>query len=236
MTHHFGVLIPSANTTVETEYTRHLPHSLQAHFARLGRVQDLVFSPSNDDDLAYQSKLLGTAKVEIIALTQTSASMYADDYDVTATTHMTQNSGTASFTSAPAIGRAIKAFGAKTIALVSPYSEDVMKRTKHYYEARYGVTVKGTAAFAATDSYAISTLSEHNATEAFARIDAPEIEVMVVPGGNFPTMGFIADWERTLGKPVITTNQVVVWAAMLAMGVKEPLRGLGRLLEELPNG
>ncbi|MFT5393495.1 MAG: maleate cis-trans isomerase, partial [Gammaproteobacteria bacterium] len=31
MTHHFGVLIPSANTTVETEYTRHLPHSLQAH-------------------------------------------------------------------------------------------------------------------------------------------------------------------------------------------------------------
>jgi maleate cis-trans isomerase len=49
-------------------------------------------------------------------------------------------------------------------------------------------------------------------------------------------MGFIADWERTLGKPVITTNQVVVWAAMLAMGVKEPLRGLGRLLEELPNG
>jgi maleate isomerase len=79
-------------------------------------------------------------------------------------------------------------------------------------------------------------LGEHNATEAFARIDSPEIDMMVVPGGNFPTMGFITDWEQLLGKPVITTNQVVVWAAMLAMGVREPLRGLGRLLEELPTG
>ena len=38
MTAHFGVLIPSTNTTVEIEYTRLVPASLQAHFARLGKA------------------------------------------------------------------------------------------------------------------------------------------------------------------------------------------------------
>ena len=31
--------------------------------------------------MAYQSKLLGDARVEVIALAQTSASLFADDYD-----------------------------------------------------------------------------------------------------------------------------------------------------------
>ena len=35
MTRHFGVLIPSTNTTTETEYSRLLPPEYQAHFARM---------------------------------------------------------------------------------------------------------------------------------------------------------------------------------------------------------
>ena len=58
-----------------------------------------------------------------------------------------------------------------------------------------------------------------------------EIEVLVVPGGNFPTMSFVATWEHEFGKPVITTNQAALWAMMGIMGVREPLPGLGRLLE-----
>jgi maleate isomerase len=56
----------------------------------------------------------------------------------------------------------------------------------------------------------------------------------VVPGGNFPTMPFIPDWEREFGKPVITTNQAALWAMMRLMGVREPLPGLGRLLSQMP--
>ena len=75
-----------------------------------------------------------------------------------------------------------------------------------------------------------------NATEAFARIDRSEIEVLVVPGGNFPTMQRIAEWERQFRKPVITTNQAALWAIMGVMHIQEPLTGLGRLLEEMPVG
>ena len=68
--------------------------------------------------------------------------------------------------------------------------------------------------FGATDAYAIGALDESHAVEAFERVDSPEIEALVVPGGNFPTMRHIASWEARFEKPVITTNQVVLWSMM----------------------
>jgi maleate cis-trans isomerase len=125
----------------------------------------------------------------------------------------------------------VQALGARRIALVSPYSQPVIERAKRYYESKFSLDVVALEGFAATDSYMIGKLGPENARDAFARIDRPEIEILVVPGGNFPTMSFIASWEREFGKPVITTNQAALWAMMGIMGASERLPGLGRLLE-----
>jgi maleate isomerase len=234
MPRHFGVLIPSTNTTVEVEFTRLLPESLQFHVARLGKGGDTPFSPSLDADVAYQSKMLSNAKVEVICLIQTSASLFEDGYDARIKALITENSGIPATTSAEAIGGAATALGTKRIALVSPYSEEVIGRAKRFYETHCGLEVVAMEGFGATDAYAIGALDETHALEAFERIDNPDIEALVVPGGNFPTMRHVAAWEARFGKPVITTNQVVLWSVMKEMGVAEPIPGFGRLLAELP--
>src|SRR6478672_2024924 len=231
MNHHFGVLIPSTNTTVEIEYSRLLPPTLQAHVGRLKSSGTGPFAPGLDADVEYQSLLLGTARVEVISLAQTSASLFADDYDEVTTQRMSKAAGVRAVTSAQAIGQAVQALGARRIALVSPYSQPVIERAKHYYESKYGLQVVALEGFAATDSYMIGKLGPENARDAFARIDRPEIEVLVVPGGNFPTMPFIPEWEREFGKPVITTNGAALWAMMRMVGAGERLPGLGRLLD-----
>jgi maleate cis-trans isomerase len=236
MMRHFGVLIPSTNTTVEIEYSRLLPPTLQVHVGRLGKGGDIPFSPSRPEDIDYQAKLLGSAKVEVVCLAQTSASLFDDDYDATTKHRMTAGAGVPSLTSAEAIGGAVRALGARRIALVSPYSQEVIGRAQRYFADRYGLEVMAMEGFGATDAYAIGTLSADNATDAFARIDRPEIEVLVVPGGNFPTMQHIAAWEQQFHKPVITTNQAALWAMMGVMKIATPLPGLGCLLEQMPVG
>jgi maleate isomerase len=231
---HFGVLIPSTNTTVEVEFTRLLPTDLQVHVGRLGKGGNTPFSPSLDADVAYQAKLLGTAKVEVIALAQTSASLFSDDYDERTIQAMQDAAGVPALTSAVAIGRAVHALGAQSIALVSPYSADVINRAKRYYETRHGLRVLAMEPFGATDAYAIGKLGPDNARDAFARINRPEIEVLVVPGGNFPTMAHIPQWEQEFGKPVIATNQAALWAALHIMQIRDKLPGLGRLLGQMP--
>jgi len=56
----------------------------------------------------------------------------------------------------------------------------------------------------------------------------------VVPGGNFPTMAHIPQWEQEFGKPVIATNQAALWAALHIMQIRDKLPGLGRLLGQMP--
>jgi arylmalonate decarboxylase len=234
MTHHFGVLIPSTNTTVEIEYGRLLPPDLQVHVGRLASSGGGPFSPSQDADIDHQARLLGTARVEAISLAQTSASLFAENYDANVTQRMSKAAGVPAITSAQAIGDAVRAMGLRRIALVSPYSHQVIERARHYYQTRYSLDVLAVEGFAATDSYMIGKLGPENARDAFARIDRPEIEALVVPGGNFPTMAFVPEWEREFGKPVITTNQAALWAMMRIMRVSDPLTGLGRLLEQMP--
>jgi arylmalonate decarboxylase len=147
---------------------------------------------------------------------------------------MTAGAGVPSLTSAQALGQAVRALGARRIALVSPYSQAVLDRARQYFESRYGVEVVAMEGFGATDSYAISTISADHATAAFTRVDRPEIEALVVPGGNFPTMRSIATWEQQFHKPVVTTNQAALWAMMGVIKIATPLPGLGRLLEQIP--
>jgi maleate isomerase len=231
---HFGVLIPSTNTTVEIEYTNHLPATLQFHAARLGKGGATPFSPSREEDVAYQSKLLGDAKVEVVALAQTSASLFDDDYDAKVKAVMSANAKVPAMTSAEAIGEAVLALGMKRVGIVTPYSVQVIESAKRYYERKYRLQVVGMEGFGATDAYAIGKLDANMAFEALRRVDTPAIEVLIVPGGNFPTMPWIAVWERAFGKPVITTNQAALWGALGVMKLNDPIPGLGRLLEQMP--
>jgi maleate isomerase len=234
MIRHFGMLIPSTNTTVEIEYNRLLPETLQLHAARLGKDGATPFHPSLKSDIDYQSKMLGNARVEVIGLTQTSASLFEDGYDEDVKRRMTKGAGVPAFTSAEAIGDAVRALGARRIAIVTPYSDQVVALSKRYYETRFGLEVVAAEGFGATDAYAIGGLNAGHAIEAFTRIDKPEVEALIVPGGAFQTMRHLAEWEKRFGKPVITTNQAALWAAMVAMKIRTPLPGLGRLLETMP--
>jgi arylmalonate decarboxylase len=230
---HFGVLIPSTNTTVEIE-ARLLPPTYQAHFGRCLSSGKGSFSPSKDEDIDYQSRLLGTAKVEMVILAQTSASLGSDDYDDVVTKRMSTGAGVPAITSAQALGRAVRALGARRIAIVSPYSETVNARAAHYFQTQHGLETIALEGFGATDAYAIGQLGPQNARDAFARIDRPEIDAFVVPGGNFPTMPSIGAWEREFGKPVVTTNQASFWAMLRAFDASDRLPAFGRLLAELP--
>src|SRR6266576_5145606 len=136
MTRHFGVLIPSTNTPVEIE-CRLLPAAYQAHVERLmTSTPGRTFSPSRDEDIEYQARLLGTAKVELVILAQTSASLFADDYDEVVTRRMSAGAGVPAVTSAQAVGRAVRALGARRIAVVSPYSDAVNRRAGRYFAAK----------------------------------------------------------------------------------------------------
>ena len=112
--HHFGVLVPATNTTVETEYGRLLPATLQVHVARIPLLSSgAETSPRGGDaDVDYQARLLGDARVAVVALAQTAASLSSDGFDDKIIRRMSEAAGVPAITSARAIGLAVRALGA----------------------------------------------------------------------------------------------------------------------------
>jgi maleate cis-trans isomerase len=120
--------------------------------------------------------------------------------------------------------------------MATPYSQDAIARATRYYATKYAIVVVASESLGATDSYTIGKMDAGMAQAAFHRIDRADIDALVVPGGNFPTMKWIAAWEQEFGKPVVTTNQAALWAILKAMRINTPLPGKGRLLEHMPEG
>ncbi len=132
-------------------------------------------------------------------------------------------------------GQAVRALGARRIALVAPFPISTINRLAHHYTVIHGLEVVASESFSGSDSVVYPTLAQGLARDAITRADRPEIEVFVVPGGNFPTMTFISEWEHAAGKPVITTNQAMLWAMIQIMRADEKFPAFGRLLKEMPN-
>src|SRR5438445_10571631 len=180
MTRHFGVLIPSTNATVEME-CRLLPATHQAHVGRL-KSSGGSFSPSRGEDIDYQSRLLGTARVEMVILAQTSASLFAEDYDDVVTKRMGVGAGVPAITSAQAVGRAVRALGARRVAIVSPYSDAVNERAARSFKPKHRLDPLALEGFRATAAYAIGQLGPQHARHAFARLERPESRASAAPG------------------------------------------------------
>jgi maleate isomerase len=235
MTRHIGFLIPSSNTNVELELNRALPASFQLHAGRLlMETVDRAGWRSQDADIDYQARLLGTARVELVILAQTAASFFADGYDAAVTARIAAEAGVPALTAGQIVGRAVQALGARRIALLGPWPAEILELGRRYFEAAHGLAVAVAESFGAVPNQAIRDLGLEAATAAMTRADRPEVDVIVVAGGNFPTLAAIAEWERRFAKPIVTTNQAAIWAILRGFEPAARLDGIGKLLATLP--
>jgi maleate cis-trans isomerase len=54
-------------------------------------------------------------------------------------------------------------------------------------------------------------------------------DAVVLLATDLPTFKSIATMEQTLGIPVLTSNQTILWRALRAAKCNDPIPGLGRI-------
>ena len=55
-------------------------------------------------------------------------------------------------------------------------------------------------------------------------------DAVLISGTGLPTAGIIGRLESELDKPVLTSQTATLWWALRAVGIKDAVRGYGRLL------
>lgn len=229
-----GLLVPSSNTTVEPEFYRALPAHVTLHVARLPLTQ---INPESIlgmvEELEKQSRNLASADVDVIVLGATAPSFLKGlGYDREIAARIERSTGKRATTTSTALIEAIRHLGLQRVVLGSAYDENVNAIARSFLEAN-GVTVLDARGLGLVDNLVVGRLDDSSACELARKIDRPDAQGIVLACTNWRTMGMIERLERELAKPVISTTQVSVWAALRALGEEEGIEGYGRLLREI---
>ncbi|HYH32130.1 MAG TPA: Asp/Glu/hydantoin racemase, partial [Pseudonocardia sp.] len=128
-------------------------------------------------------------------------------------------------TTSGALIDALRVLGIARLAIATPYVEPVTRRLVAYL-AEHGVRTVASEGLGLLGN--IWRVSYAEVVEVVSAADRDDAEALFISCTNLPTYDLIEPLEQALGKPVLTANQVTMWAALRAMG-REAVGG-GRLL------
>jgi maleate isomerase len=223
-----GLLLPSSNTTQEPEFTRILPDGLTLHAARLPlRTVDPDSTARIVEDIETESRKLADADVDAIVLAATApTSRNGIGYDQELIMRIESASGKPATTASTALIQALKALDVKRLVLGAPWSEAVNATAAAFVEAS-GFSVLAHTAIGHISNLEIGLLDQQTAYEMGLAADRPDAQAVMLACGNWLTTGIVDRLEAALGKPVLTTNQVSLWAVLRLADYHAPVFGWG---------
>jgi maleate cis-trans isomerase len=233
VSHRFGLLTPSSNTTQEPEFFAALPSDVTLH---TGRVAYRDITPEEQMrcvlELESESRKLADAEVDVIVFAATAPTLAkGKGYDEVLIKRMEDASGRPATTAATAFVDALHAVGAKKIALGQPWSKTMEKPMVAFMQA-HGFAVVHSEVVGIVASIELGRVGPDNAYELGLRADRPEADAIIMPGGNWRCMSIIERLEQKVGKPVICNNAVSLWAGLRMLGRNDSIQGYGMLLRE----
>ncbi len=228
-----GLIIPSVNTMSEPQFNHFAPDGLGIHITR-ARVAGPWRRPLEEmaQEIAFSAQLLADCGPDLIVFHCTDTSMSAGPQGEGRILDIVRDAaGVEALATSRLVLEALRALGMKKLLLLSPYqSNENVKR----YLAETGFTVVHDVALGLTAREFVQVTPQR--WLALAREhDRPEVDGIFLSCTNTTQIEAIADIEQALAKPVVNSNQAVLWGCVqrlqAKLGALPPMPQLGRLME-----
>jgi maleate isomerase len=225
-----GVIIPSSNRMVEQEMVQAFPSGVQAHVTRL-RMTGPSRGPLTSvlPRIEEATRALTDARCAVVAFHCTANSMEEGRGGEERILAAVRSAGAPqATTTATAIRRAFDALGACRVVLLTPYDQRTTDHEVEFlHEAGYQVLQATGFALDGSDAYCATPPSFwRDRVRAAAR---PDADAYFVSCANISVFGVIEELEQELDRPVITSNQAVVWDCVARLGWPDRSGCPGRL-------
>jgi maleate isomerase len=119
--------------------------------------------------------------------------------------------------------------GATRISVLTSYTEAVNADVVRVFSAS-GCQVVNIAGFGFEDDTAMTFISPEDIEEAAIEVCDPSADLLFISCTALRSAEVVERIERQLGKPVVTSNQVLAWHSLRLLNYPEPVAGFGRLL------
>ncbi|MGQ9369577.1 maleate cis-trans isomerase family protein [Azospirillum sp. ST 5-10] len=243
-TYRIGQIVPSSNTTMETEIPAMLDAHARAHGTRFtfhsSRMrmktvvkEELAAMDAESDRCAVE---LSDARVDVlgyaclVAIMSMGKSYHRVSQD-RLHARTAENGGAAPVvTSAGALVDALHVIGAKRIALVAPYMKPLTRVVVDYIEHE-GIQVADWRALEIPDNLAVGRHDPGRLPAIVAELDTDGVDAVVLSACvQMPSLPSVAQVEAQVRKPVVTAAVATTYAMLRALDLKTFVPGAGALL------
>jgi maleate cis-trans isomerase len=228
-----GMIIPSVNSMTEPQFNRYAPPGLSVHCAR-ARVAGPWKRPlaAMAEEIAISARLLADVAPDLIVFHCTDTSMTQGPQGEGRILDIVRDAtGIEAVATSRMVVEALRALGLCKLVLLSPYKSN--QAVIDYLHAT-GFRVLHDVALG-LESGEFANVSPAQWLDLARTHDRPDADGIFLSCTNTRQIEAIADIERALGKPVVNSNQAVLWGCLRRLKGKlarvPAMPELGRLMQ-----
>ena len=230
-----GMIIPSVNSMTEPQFSHLAPPGLSVNVAR-ARVAGEWKRPlaAMADEIATSAKLLADVAPDLIVFHCTDTSMTQGPQGEGRILDIIQDAaGTKALATSRLVLEALQALGLRRLLLLSPYKSN--QAVIDYLTATGFAVVHDVALGLRSLEFAAVTPREW--AELARKHDRADADGIFLSCTNTTQIEAIEEIEDELGKPVVNSNQAVLWGCVKrlksSLAPLPPMPRLGRLLQRM---
>lgn len=214
-----GVMVPSVNVVLEDDLPKQLMPGVMAHYTRVKLSANTEAEiASMADHVPHAAADLADAKVDVIGFACTGGSVIGGlGYDRRIADGITAKTSIPATTTASAIVAGLRELGATRIALGTPYEAWLNEKEVGFFEAS-GFRVVSERGLGMSDPGECQAVDQTTIRQLARDIDRTDADAIVLSCANFRAWDVVSEMERELGKPVITSNNAIVWHMLKLIG------------------
>jgi len=228
-----GAIVPANNSVIEPEWWSMMPEGVALHATRILAQGDLtveaVHRMEKDVDRAVD-ELVATG-VDVIAYCDMVTTFIMESgWNEAKVADIVRRTGTAAISAWTALRDALSALRVRRFALGTPYPAAIHKLAPRFFTAQgYEVVDHATL-----DILKMRDVPRVSGTRLVRLVDGLRCEgadAVVLLATDLPSFASIAELERRVGLPVLSSNQTILWRALRALGNDVHLAALGILFD-----
>ena len=225
----FGMILPSANRVAEPELMELLPTGVSLHATRVKlagtSTEELLASAEGVGEAAA---LLADSAPGLIAFHCTAVSTYAPELESSIKEQIVRASGRPALATSEALIAAFGALGIRRVVMLSPYPQALNDLEVKFLE-RNGIEVLRERGL----DLPVSVHADVTPEEWFRHLTAlrnTDADGYFLGCTNIRAIPAIGAMERALGRPVVTSNQALLWHVLRSLGIPDLIDACGELL------
>jgi maleate isomerase len=225
-----GIMLPASNTVTETLAAAFLPAGVSLHATRL-LLHKGPTALSMLDRLEEATALLADATVDRLIFHCTAVTMYDSAMPDRIRSRMAAVTNIPVTITSEAIVAGLRALQARKLVLVTPYDQGTNDRERAFL-AHNGITVLGDRALNLPTGASYAEVEPEQWVRETLEMADPEADAYFLSCTQIRAAEAIEAIEAATGKPVVTSNQGMLWGALRDAGISDPIFGYGRLVRE----